>query len=132
MLPFSKAHEAGQETMSDHEKDESKDKRTSNIQTQGSEDRITSETSNIQRQGSEDRRTSEQSDIPHKEHGAGGRIALNSVETDTLEITIMDLEELVCKVKWISKILGHGVSFSESVRPEWEFVDKSPASSTPK
>ncbi|XP_073048862.1 uncharacterized protein [Primulina eburnea] len=132
MLPFSKAHKAGQETMSDREKDESKDKRTPNIQTQGSEDRRMSETSNTQRRSSEDRRTSEQSDDPHKEHGAGGRVALNSVETNTLEATIMDLEELVCKVKWIKKILGHGVSFSDSVRPEWEFVDKSPASSAPK
>ncbi|XP_073287298.1 uncharacterized protein [Primulina huaijiensis] len=120
---------AGQETMPDREKDESKDKRTSNIETQGSEDRRMSETSNTQRRSSEDRRTSEQSNDPHKEHGAGGRVALNSVETDTLEATIMDLEELVCKVKWIKKILGHGVSFSDGVRPEWEFVDESPASS---
>ncbi|XP_073287300.1 uncharacterized protein [Primulina huaijiensis] len=119
----------GQETMPDREKDESKDKRTSNIETQGSEDRRMSETSNTQRRSSEDRRTSEQSNDPHKEHGAGGRVALNSVETDTLEATIMDLEELVCKVKWIKKILGHGVSFSDGVRPEWEFVDESPASS---
>ncbi|XP_073048864.1 uncharacterized protein [Primulina eburnea] len=125
-------NQTGQETMSDREKDESKDKRTPNIQTQGSEDRRMSETSNTQRRSSEDRRTSEQSDDPHKEHGAGGRVALNSVETNTLEATIMDLEELVCKVKWIKKILGHGVSFSDSVRPEWEFVDKSPASSAPK
>ncbi|XP_073138074.1 uncharacterized protein [Henckelia pumila] len=135
---------ARQETMSGHKKDESEDRGTSDIQTHGSEDRRTSEQPQVpqenhgagggvvQTQGSEYNRTSEPPQVPHKNHGAGGRVALDSVETDTVEAAIMELEELVNKVKWIKKILEQGISFSDGARPEWEFVDQSPASSAPK
>ncbi|XP_073299831.1 uncharacterized protein [Primulina huaijiensis] len=138
--PRNQAHEVRQETVPGNKKDESEDRRTS----RGSEVRRTLEQPQvphknhgagggvIQTQGSEDRRTSEKPPVPQKNHEAGGAVALNSVATDALEAAIMDLEELVNKVKWIQNILEHGVSLPDGVRPEWEFVDQSPASSAPK
>ncbi|KZV17836.1 hypothetical protein F511_01645 [Dorcoceras hygrometricum] len=116
MEPLNQAHEARQETVHVHKKDDSDDRRTSDIKTQGSEYR----------------RTPEQPQVHHKKHGTDGWIAINSMGTNTLEASVMDLEELVNKVKWIKKILEQGIYFSDGVRPEWEFVDQSPASSTSK
>ncbi|XP_073056742.1 uncharacterized protein [Primulina eburnea] len=142
--PLNQAHEARQETVPGNKKDESEDRKTSDMQTRGSEVRRTLEQPQvpyknhgagggvIQTQGSEDRRTSEIPPVPQKNHEAGGAVALNSVVNDTLEAAIMDLEELVNKVKWIQKILEQGVSLRDGVKPEWEFVDQSPASSAPK
>lgn len=60
---------------------------------------------------------------PTKRLRAGGSIPLNSMQTDTLEATFLDLEELVNKVKWLKGILQYGTSLSNARRPEWKFLE---------
>ncbi|XP_074281809.1 uncharacterized protein LOC141606545 isoform X2 [Silene latifolia] len=56
-------------------------------------------------------------------------IPLNSTYCDSTESTIMDLEELVCRVKWLKQILKYG-SLSTSMDNKWEFLEY-PAVSEP-
>lgn len=53
----------------------------------------------------------------------GGNISLNSMRSDTIEAPIIDLEELVNKVKWLKGILESGVPFPNARRPPWKFVE---------
>ncbi|XP_026448467.1 uncharacterized protein LOC113348806 isoform X2 [Papaver somniferum] len=48
---------------------------------------------------------------------------LNSTFIDTIEASIMDLEELVNKVKWLKGALAYGVELSNAMKPSWKFVE---------
>lgn len=58
-----------------------------------------------------------------KKMRTGGTIYLNSMRSDTIEAPIMDLEELVNKVKWLKGILESGVPLPNARRPPWKFVE---------
>jgi hypothetical protein len=62
---------------------------------------------------------------------ADGSISLNSMCSDTIEAAVMDLEELVNRVKWIRGFLELGKPLSNSVQNPWKFLEHR-ASSTPK
>lgn len=63
--------------------------------------------------------------------GNDGCIALNSMHSDTLEAAILDLEELVNKVKWVKGILEQGNPLPNALQPAWKFLEHR-APSTPK
>ncbi|XP_057525660.1 uncharacterized protein LOC130805063 isoform X3 [Amaranthus tricolor] len=67
---------------------------------------------------------------PAKKVQLNGTIALNSTRCDSIESTILDMEELVNRVKWLKQILKFGISSSVQV-PAWEFLEH-PEISTPK
>ncbi|CAO2839115.1 unnamed protein product [Amaranthus hypochondriacus] len=67
---------------------------------------------------------------PTKKVQLNGTIALNSTRCDSIESTILDMEELVNRVKWLKQILKFGISSSVQV-PAWEFLEH-PEISTPK
>ncbi|XP_058211970.1 uncharacterized protein LOC131324150 isoform X1 [Rhododendron vialii] len=50
-------------------------------------------------------------------------ISLNAMYSDTLEASIIDLEELVNKVKWLKGILELGAPLSNAGRPPWKFME---------
>ncbi|XVE81778.1 hypothetical protein DITRI_Ditri15bG0093300 [Diplodiscus trichospermus] len=58
-------------------------------------------------------------------------ICLNSTSSDTVEAAILDLEELICRVKWLKRMLEFGMPLSDSLRPSWRFIEHR-GSSTPK
>lgn len=61
-----------------------------------------------------------------------GSIPLNSLCSDTLEAAILDLEELVNRVKWIKGILQMGNNPPlNTLRPSWKFLEHH-SSSLPK
>lgn len=62
---------------------------------------------------------------------ADGNISLDSMCSDTLEVAVMDLEELVNRVKWIRGLLEFGKPVSNTMQNAWEFLEHR-ASSTPK
>lgn len=69
--------------------------------------------------------------FPSKPRNKG--VALRSMQSDSLEAVIMDLEEYVNKVKWLKGMLHRGISSSsDSQRSRWEFVDPHAASEIPK
>ncbi|XP_057806545.1 uncharacterized protein LOC131021390 isoform X4 [Salvia miltiorrhiza] len=53
-------------------------------------------------------------DTSQKRYMAGGRDALNSRRSGTIEATIVDLEKYINKVKWLKKMLQHGNSSPEN------------------
>ncbi|KAJ7954757.1 Agenet domain protein [Quillaja saponaria] len=59
---------------------------------------------------------------PSKKMKTGGSICLNSMCSNTIEATILDLEELVHRVKWIRGVLEYGMPLSSTVRASWEFL----------
>lgn len=61
----------------------------------------------------------------------GGSMSLNSMSSDTLEATILDLEELANKVKWLKEVLEFGIPLSNARQSSWKFLEHR-ASSTPK
>ncbi|XP_021290938.1 uncharacterized protein LOC110421629 isoform X2 [Herrania umbratica] len=50
-------------------------------------------------------------------------ICLNSEFSDTIEAAILDLEELICRIKWLRRIVEFGTPLSDGVRPSWKFVE---------
>lgn len=62
---------------------------------------------------------------------ADGSISLNSMCSDTIEAAVMDLEELVNRVKWIRGFLELGKPLSNTGQNPWKFLEHR-ASSTPK
>lgn len=66
-----------------------------------------------------------------KKMKADGNFSLNSMCSNTLEAAVMDLEELVNRVKWIRGLLEYGKPLSSTMRNAWEFLEHR-ASSTPK
>ncbi|XP_022764343.1 uncharacterized protein LOC111309594 [Durio zibethinus] len=51
------------------------------------------------------------------------RICLNSTSSDTIEAAILDLEELICRVKWLKHILEFGTPLSDSMKSSWKFIE---------
>lgn len=49
-------------------------------------------------------------------------IVLNSMSSDTLEAAILDLEELVNRVKWMKGVLEIGMPLTSAMRPTWKFL----------
>ncbi|KAF2290221.1 hypothetical protein GH714_004157 [Hevea brasiliensis] len=68
---------------------------------------------------------------PSKKLRTDSSISLNSMCSDTIEAAILDLEELVNRVKWIKNILEFGMPFPNSVQPSWKFLEHR-SSSLPK
>ncbi|XP_020533259.1 uncharacterized protein LOC105629694 isoform X2 [Jatropha curcas] len=68
---------------------------------------------------------------PPKKMKTDGSISLNSMCSDTIDAKLLDLEELVNRVKWIKDIFEFGLPLPNSVRPSWKFVEHR-ASSLPK
>ncbi|KAJ9182230.1 hypothetical protein P3X46_006250 [Hevea brasiliensis] len=68
---------------------------------------------------------------PSKKLRTDRSISLNSMCSDTIEAAILDLEELVNRVKWIKNILEFGMPFPNSVQPSWKFLEHR-SSSLPK
>ncbi|KAI3933898.1 hypothetical protein MKX01_028224 [Papaver californicum] len=46
----------------------------------------------------------------------------DSTLSDMIESSIMDLEELVNRVKWLKGALEYGVEFSTTTKPSWKFL----------
>ena len=44
------------------------------------------------------------------------RICLNFASFDTIEAAILNLEELICQIKWQKRILEFGMSISDTQR----------------
>ncbi|CAN6547829.1 unnamed protein product [Malus baccata var. baccata] len=49
-------------------------------------------------------------------------MVLNSTKSDTLEAAILDLEELVSRVKWMKGVLEIGMPWTSATRPTWKFL----------
>ncbi|TYH75484.1 hypothetical protein ES332_D04G022600v1 [Gossypium tomentosum] len=52
-----------------------------------------------------------------------GSVCLNSTYSDTIEAAILDLEELVCRVKWLKRILDFGTPLSNTLTSSWKFIE---------
>ncbi|GAB4843221.1 hypothetical protein Ancab_013188 [Ancistrocladus abbreviatus] len=50
-------------------------------------------------------------------------IPLNCMGSDTIESMILDLEELVNRVKWLKRMLEFGIPLPDSVNPAWKFLE---------
>ncbi|OVA01465.1 Tudor-like [Macleaya cordata] len=48
---------------------------------------------------------------------------LNSTCSDTIESSILDLEELVNRVKWLKGAIEYGFRFSNAMKPSWKFLE---------
>ncbi|TKY68083.1 Tudor, plant [Spatholobus suberectus] len=48
-------------------------------------------------------------------------LCLNSMSSNTIEAAIMDLEELVNRIKWLRGVLNLRVPLSDTKQPSWEF-----------
>ncbi|KAG8658620.1 hypothetical protein MANES_03G168100v8 [Manihot esculenta] len=60
---------------------------------------------------------------PSKKLRTDRSIPLNSMCSNTIEAAILDLEELVNRVKWIKHILEFGMPLPNSVQPSWKFLE---------
>ncbi|KAL2463717.1 Agenet domain-containing protein [Forsythia ovata] len=72
------------------------------------------------------------SSCPLKKYRASRGMTSNSMRPHTLEAAILDLEELVNKVKWLKSVLEHGNPLSDAARPQWKVVEHIASSSMPK
>ncbi|XAR57378.1 hypothetical protein NMG60_11025506 [Bertholletia excelsa] len=68
---------------------------------------------------------------PFKKMRTGRNISLNSMYSDTLESGVLDLEELINRVKWLRRILESEVHPPSAEKPLWKFMEHS-APYTPK
>ncbi|CAI9775076.1 unnamed protein product [Fraxinus pennsylvanica] len=71
------------------------------------------------------------SSCPLKKYPASGGMTSNSMGSNTLESAILDLEELVNKVKWLKSILNNGIPSSDAARPQWKVMEHVASSSMP-
>ncbi|CAL0302571.1 unnamed protein product [Lupinus luteus] len=53
-------------------------------------------------------------------------LCLNSVSNSTMEAAILDLEELVNKIKWLRGVLDFEVPLLGAKQPAWEFLHHAP------
>nr|XP_009791848.1 PREDICTED: uncharacterized protein LOC104239010 [Nicotiana sylvestris] len=60
---------------------------------------------------------------PLKKFKTSGEIRLNSMESNSVEAVILNLEELANKISWLKRTMECGRSLSDAVRPSWEFVE---------
>ncbi|KAF9605801.1 hypothetical protein IFM89_018528 [Coptis chinensis] len=59
---------------------------------------------------------------PSKRIRDSGQEYLNTSYSDTLESSIMDLEELVNKIKWLKRVHQYGFRNANAVAPSWKFL----------
>lgn len=59
---------------------------------------------------------------------ADEKICLNSTRSPTIDAAMMDLEELISRVKWIKGILNFGTTLSETPKSSWRFQEHHPSS----
>lgn len=50
-------------------------------------------------------------------------VRLNSTYSETIEAAILDLEELVSRVKWLKRILDFGTPLSNTLTSSWKFIE---------
>jgi hypothetical protein len=43
---------------------------------------------------------------------------------DSIDSSIMELEELTNKLRWMKGVLEHGIRWSNDAKPAWKFVTK--------
>ncbi|PIA36503.1 hypothetical protein AQUCO_03400419v1 [Aquilegia coerulea] len=60
---------------------------------------------------------------PSKRMRVSAKDFLNSSLSDTLESSILDLEELVNKVKWLKRVHHYGIRYANSRIPAWKFLE---------
>ncbi|KAF6153251.1 hypothetical protein GIB67_036597 [Kingdonia uniflora] len=48
---------------------------------------------------------------------------LNSLCSDSIESSIVELEELANKIKWLKRVHRFGIQYSNSVLPSWKFLE---------
>ncbi|KAE8735733.1 hypothetical protein F3Y22_tig00000340pilonHSYRG01436 [Hibiscus syriacus] len=60
-----------------------------------------------------------------------GSLCLNSTYSDTIEAAVLDLEELICRVKWLQRILDFGTPLPDTSKSSWKFIEHR-SSSIPK
>ncbi|XP_062030663.1 uncharacterized protein LOC133746507 isoform X2 [Rosa rugosa] len=60
--------------------------------------------------------------MPLKRKKTHEDIVLNSTNSDTLEAALLDLEELVNRVKWMKGILEIGLPLTGAMQPRWKFL----------
>lgn len=58
---------------------------------------------------------------PSKKMRSNGCLGLNSMSSNTIEAAILDLEELVNRIKWLRGLLNFGIPLSGTKQPSWEF-----------
>ncbi|KAE8709199.1 Aproteint domain-containing protein [Hibiscus syriacus] len=58
-------------------------------------------------------------------------VCLNSTYSDTIEAAVLDLEELICRVKWLQRILDFGTPSPDASTSSWKFIEHR-SSSIPK
>ncbi|CAN4091832.1 unnamed protein product [Withania somnifera] len=63
------------------------------------------------------------SSCPFKKFRTSDGIRLHSMGSDSTEAAILDLEELVNKIKWLRGLLEFGKPVSNDVTPSWKFVE---------
>lgn len=63
------------------------------------------------------------SSCPLKKFRTNDGIQLHSMNSDLMEAGILDLEELVNKIKWLKGLLESRTPMSGDARPSWKFVE---------
>ncbi|XP_061362848.1 uncharacterized protein LOC133306533 isoform X2 [Gastrolobium bilobum] len=63
---------------------------------------------------------------PTKKMRSNGSLCLNSMSSNTIDAAILDLEELVNRIKWLRDVLNLGVPLSGTAQPSWEFSHHAP------
>lgn len=63
------------------------------------------------------------SSCPFKKFRTNDGIQLHSMGSDSTEAAILDLEELVNKIKWLKGLLEFRGTVSNAPRPSWKFVE---------
>lgn len=56
------------------------------------------------------------------------KIRLNSTHSPTIDAAMLDLEELISRIKWIKGILNLGKPLSETAKPSWRYQEHRPSS----
>lgn len=65
-------------------------------------------------------------EYPSKKMRCNRSLPLNSMSSNTIEAAILDLEELVNRIKWLKGVLNIGVPLSGTKKPSWEFLHHAP------
>ncbi|XP_057751358.1 uncharacterized protein LOC130969588 isoform X3 [Arachis stenosperma] len=60
-------------------------------------------------------------EYPSKKMRSSDSLGLNCMSSNTIEAAVLDLEELVNRIKWLRGILNFGIPSSCTKQPSWEF-----------
>lgn len=61
-------------------------------------------------------------EYPAKKMRSNSSLCLNSMSSNSIEAAILDLEELVNRIKWLRDVLHCEVPMSGTKHPSWEFL----------